>query len=132
MRHNFSTQFLPDDDLTLTFNSSTLDDSLVYSVSPENFTDLSALWNSSLLNNDTMTSEGAEEENRATFYIIVYTVFILLSILLTPARSIFFYKIFMNASRGLHNRMFQNVLAAPMRFFETNPSGKYTLFSYLA
>lgn len=58
-------------------------------------------------------------------YMIVYTIFIILSMILTPARSFMFYKIFMNASKGLHKKMFSNVLAAPMRFFDTNPSGKF-------
>lgn len=58
------------------------------------------------------------------FYIAVYTIFIVSSMILTPARSFMFYKIFMNASKGLHKKMFSNVLAAPMRFFDTNPSGK--------
>ena len=30
----------------------------------------------------------------------------------------------MNASRSLHNRMFAAILRAPMRFFDTNPSGR--------
>lgn len=58
------------------------------------------------------------------YYIVVYTILIVLSMILTPLRSILFYKIFMNASKGLHKKMFSNVLAAPMRFFDTNPSGK--------
>lgn len=35
-----------------------------------------------------------------------------------------FYKICMNASKTLHNRMFANVLKAPMSFFDSNPSGR--------
>lgn len=58
------------------------------------------------------------------FYIVIYTIFIVSSMILTPARSILFYRIFMNASKGLHKKMFSNVLAAPMRFFDTNPSGE--------
>lgn len=30
----------------------------------------------------------------------------------------------MNASRTLHKRMFAAILRAPMRFFDTNPSGR--------
>lgn len=63
------------------------------------------------------------------FYMVTYTVFIVASMILTPARSILFYKIFMNASKGLHKKMFSNVLAAPMKFFDTNPSGN--VLSYL-
>lgn len=58
-------------------------------------------------------------------YIYVYTALIVAAILLTTFRSFIFFKICMNASRGLHNTMFNNVLKATMRFFDTNPSGKY-------
>ncbi|KAG5881447.1 hypothetical protein JTB14_037665 [Gonioctena quinquepunctata] len=82
--------------------------------------------------NDTYPDYEDEKEEEKPFfpiepqeyYIIVYSVFMLASILLTPARSILFYKIFMTASKNLHNKMFTNVLAAPMRFFDTNPSGR--------
>lgn len=30
----------------------------------------------------------------------------------------------MHASKGLHNKMFARLLATPMRFFDTNPSGR--------
>lgn len=56
-------------------------------------------------------------------YIITYTIFIILCIILVASRSILFYKICMSACRGLHNKMFGNILKAPMRFFDTNPSG---------
>uniref|UniRef100_A0A0U9HZ93 Putative ABCC protein n=1 Tax=Chrysomela populi TaxID=154003 RepID=A0A0U9HZ93_CHRPP len=57
-------------------------------------------------------------------YIYIYTIFIAGSIILTTARSLLFYQVCMNASKGLHNKMFSNVLKAPMRFFNTNPSGR--------
>ena len=57
-------------------------------------------------------------------YIIIYSILILLSIILTTARSFLFFRICMNASKRLHNLMFSNVLQATMRFFDTNPSGR--------
>lgn len=57
-------------------------------------------------------------------YILVYTLFIIFSVILTTARSVLFYKICMNASKNLHNLMFNNILQATMRFFDTNPSGR--------
>ncbi|KAB0798127.1 hypothetical protein PPYR_09120 [Photinus pyralis] len=57
-------------------------------------------------------------------YIYIYTGLILLTIFLTILRSMLFFKICMNASKGLHNTMFGNVLKATMRFFDTNPSGR--------
>lgn len=58
------------------------------------------------------------------FYIYIYSVLIVLSILLTTLRSMIFVKICMTASRNLHNNMFKNILLATMRFFDTNPSGR--------
>lgn len=56
--------------------------------------------------------------------IYIYTFCIICSIVLTTARSLLFFKVCMNSSRGLHHRMFNNILQATMRFFDTNPSGK--------
>ncbi|CAH1101123.1 unnamed protein product [Psylliodes chrysocephalus] len=61
------------------------------------------------------------EEDR---YMIIYSIFILASIILTPIRSLNFTRIVMNSSRNLHHKMFRNVLEAPMKFFDTNPSGR--------
>lgn len=58
-------------------------------------------------------------------YIVVYTIFILGSILLTSAGTLLYYKVFINASINLHDKMFSNILKAPKRFFDTNPSGKF-------
>ncbi|CAG9859551.1 unnamed protein product [Phyllotreta striolata] len=40
------------------------------------------------------------------------------------SRSMLFYKLAMRSSQKLHDIMFKSVLAAPMRFFDTNPSGR--------
>ena len=45
------------------------------------------------------------------------------ALLINIFRSLLFYVVIVNASRVLHNRMFGSVLRAPMRFFDTNPSG---------
>lgn len=57
-------------------------------------------------------------------YILIYTVFILISIVLTSAAALLFYKICMKASINLHDKMFSHILQVPRRFFDTNPSGK--------
>lgn len=97
--------------------------------SPINSTD-------SLETNISVNSTESSEENISTIaakildtyrtkrYVIIYSAFILASICLTFARSMLFYKISMTASRGLHNKMFSSILKAPMRFFDTNPSGE--------
>ncbi|XP_050504204.1 ATP-binding cassette subfamily C member 4 [Diabrotica virgifera virgifera] len=58
------------------------------------------------------------------YYIYVYTGIILASVVFLTWRSFLYYQICMTASKVLHNKMFNNVLQAPMRFFDTNPSGR--------
>ena len=57
--------------------------------------------------------------------IYVYTAFILGSVFITLIRSMFFFKVCMTASKILHDTMFGCILAATMRFFDANPSGKH-------
>lgn len=56
--------------------------------------------------------------------IYIYTVLILLAIFFTVSRSIYFFVMAMRASRNIHSNMFHCLLKAPMRFFDTNPSGR--------
>ncbi|XP_050501656.1 ATP-binding cassette sub-family C member 4-like isoform X2 [Diabrotica virgifera virgifera] len=78
--------------------------------------------------NYSVVGENIPLEERFThdsnYYIIIYSVTICLAVFLTPIRSLNFYRIIMNASRNLHNSMFSKILEAPMRFFDTNPSGR--------
>ncbi|KAJ8945507.1 hypothetical protein NQ318_017951, partial [Aromia moschata] len=122
-KHNLTDSFLVDDDFTLSSGNASeieTDDSMLYTL--ENSTE-PMMFNDSFIFGD-MNMEPNEFIGSRDFYIIVYTVFIVASMILTPARSLLFYKIFMNASKGLHNKMFSNVLRAPMRFFDVNPSGR--------
>ncbi|XP_047107556.1 ATP-binding cassette sub-family C member 4-like [Schistocerca piceifrons] len=54
----------------------------------------------------------------------IYGGVVLACILLTISRSMLFYKLCMNASMRLHDRMFDSILRGAMRFFDTNPSGR--------
>lgn len=58
--------------------------------------------------------------------IYVYTFCILCCIVMVSLRNMLFMKISMNASRNIHNSMFENLLRATMRFFNTNPAGILT------
>ncbi|CAG9860398.1 unnamed protein product [Phyllotreta striolata] len=58
------------------------------------------------------------------YYMWIYTIFIFSSVIFLTLRSFLYYIICMKASKVLHNKMFTNVLRAPMRFFDTNPSGR--------
>ncbi|CAO1377283.1 unnamed protein product, partial [Diamesa hyperborea] len=54
----------------------------------------------------------------------IYGFLIVAVILVTLLRGYFFFGICMRASKNLHDRMFAAILAAPCRFFDTNPSGR--------
>lgn len=56
--------------------------------------------------------------------IYIYSGFIAGAILVTLLRSFTFFKVAMMASKKLHSKMFGALLQAPMRFFDTNPSGR--------
>ncbi|XP_062556045.1 ATP-binding cassette sub-family C member 4 isoform X2 [Armigeres subalbatus] len=56
--------------------------------------------------------------------LISYGIIIIGVVTFTIFRGYLFFNICMKASRTLHDRMFAKILAAPMRFFDTNPSGR--------
>lgn len=57
-------------------------------------------------------------------YIYIYTAIVVVSIILTTLRSILFLRIAMRSAENLHNSMFKSLIRAPMRFFDTHPSGR--------
>lgn len=71
-----------------------------------------------------INSSYADPSNGNFFYLYVYTALIGGCILLTIIRATAFFKICMRASKTLHDRMFHSILIAPMRFFDTNPTGR--------
>ncbi|KAK9869796.1 hypothetical protein WA026_003528 [Henosepilachna vigintioctopunctata] len=56
--------------------------------------------------------------------IYVYTSIICFLILIALSRSIAFFQYCLSSSTFLHNNMFVKIVKAPMRFFNTNPSGR--------
>lgn len=100
-----------------------LSDSLM--LDPENITDNT---NSTFENIEEIFQNVTQTKNSlfaTNTCIYIYTVCIIGSIVLTTLRSLVFFKVCMNSSIGLHNKMFNNILQATMRFFDTNPSGKW-------
>ena len=58
-------------------------------------------------------------ENIYIFSGIIVAVFIF-----GLVRALLFFKVAVDASQKLHNRMFAKILRAPISFFDTNPVGK--------
>ncbi|KAJ8954550.1 hypothetical protein NQ318_000784 [Aromia moschata] len=56
--------------------------------------------------------------------LIIYTAIVVTTIVVTFTRSIYFFRYCMTASRKLHNVMFDRIVYATMRFFNTNASGR--------
>ncbi|CAH1105147.1 unnamed protein product [Psylliodes chrysocephalus] len=57
---------------------------------------------------------------RAFYYCILVGILVIIVL----CRSLAFYKWCLDASTTLHNKMFVNIVYSPMRFFNTNPSGR--------
>lgn len=55
---------------------------------------------------------------------IVYGVLVILVLTLCGGRAVFFFIVTMRASRNIHSKIFHGLLQAPMRFFDTNPTGR--------
>lgn len=63
------------------------------------------------------------------FNIIIYSSIIGAVFLFGLARALLFFRICIDASQNLHNRMFDRILRSPVSFFDTNPVGMaYILF----
>ncbi|KAK9680179.1 ABC transporter transmembrane region [Popillia japonica] len=102
-----------------------------YNMTDENSTDIENFDDSNYTIEDQLWDQFKNEslytnipEHSQDFYIYLYTLFIIGSIVLTTLRSLLFFKVCMKASKNLHNTMFSNLLRATMRFFDVNPSGR--------
>lgn len=77
--------------------------------------------NETPLNGDTKI-EPVQFSRETCLYI--YAGLIISLFVIALARSMLFYKLAMMSSQKLHDSMFMNVIYSPMRFFDTNPSGR--------
>lgn len=77
--------------------------------------------NETPLNGDTKI-ESVQFSRETCLYI--YAGLIVSLFFIALARSMLFYKLAMWSSQELHDSMFMNIIYSPMRFFDTNPSGR--------
>ncbi|KAG5889084.1 hypothetical protein JTB14_004928 [Gonioctena quinquepunctata] len=56
--------------------------------------------------------------------LIYYSILVVLTVVIIFSRSVLFYRWCLTASTTLHNKMFDNIVYSPMRFFNINPSGR--------
>ncbi|XP_047107045.1 ATP-binding cassette sub-family C member 4-like [Schistocerca piceifrons] len=71
-------------------------------------------------NQDSLLSGLYETETLIYMYVAIIVGLLVIAF----TRSLTFYNICIKASRKLHDTMFTNLMRAPMRFFNTNPSGR--------
>lgn len=69
---------------------------------------------------------------RRNIGINIYTICVFTCILFNLLSGLLFVRLCMCASRSIHESMFTNLLQSTMQFFNTNPSGKFDTYSYLA
>jgi ABC-type multidrug transport system fused ATPase/permease subunit len=62
-------------------------------------------------------------------YLFVYTGVVAGIFFLTKARAISFFLFCMRISVQVHNKMFQSLVRAPIKFFDDNPSGNKLLIN---
>ncbi|XP_037925199.1 multidrug resistance-associated protein 4-like isoform X2 [Hermetia illucens] len=91
----------------------------------KNITKMVEVFNSTL----NMTLTEAEEETvgylvSTDFLIAVHGTIVVLIFLIGILRSIGFFTMAVRASQKMHDGMFSSLIRAPMRFFDTNPSGR--------
>ncbi|XP_057653036.1 ATP-binding cassette sub-family C member 4-like [Diorhabda carinulata] len=81
--------------------------------------DIDDLYDFVLLNDGTV-----ERLIKTTYAMYIYGALLILAVLFVISRTFLFAKACMLSSKNLHSMMFHKLLKAPMRFFDTNPSGR--------
>ncbi|XP_072396584.1 ATP-binding cassette sub-family C member 4-like isoform X2 [Diabrotica undecimpunctata] len=83
-------------------------------------------FNSTLDSNATVSypAEASNKTKSRLFFTFIYSGLLALTVILVTWRNIIFIQVYMKSAKALHNNMFKHILRAPMRFFDTNPSGR--------
>ncbi|XP_053594500.1 probable multidrug resistance-associated protein lethal(2)03659 [Microplitis demolitor] len=77
---------------------------------------------SNLLHPTNHTSSFSDQDRYVCIYI--FTGLIVLTVVMSFIRSFAFFEVCVRASKRLHDKMFRSICHAPMRFFNTNSSGR--------
>lgn len=86
---------------------------------------------SSIQNNTSFNTDPFESQREwwwpiftSDYTTLYYSVLYMLIIILTVSRSLAFYRWCLTAATKMHHAMFNNMVYSPMKFFNTNPSGR--------
>ncbi|XP_044000528.1 ATP-binding cassette sub-family C member 12 isoform X1 [Gambusia affinis] len=77
-------------------------------------------------NSGNVTSKPGDvsKNSRLQFYQMIYGLMILVTLVLAVIKCFFYTHVTLRAACKLHDRMFRKVLASPMSFFDTTPTGR--------
>ena len=68
-----------------------------------------------------------KKEQQRNIYPNVFAILVAIVVVLSVGRAAICFKVLLRGSRYLHDGMFHGVLYSPMRFFESNPIGRYDM-----
>ncbi|XP_051793100.1 ATP-binding cassette sub-family C member 12-like isoform X2 [Acanthochromis polyacanthus] len=74
---------------------------------------------------NTTSSQGDISQNPdLEFYQMIYGVVIIITVLLAISKCFFYTHVTLNAACKFHDKMFKKIVASPMSFFDTTPTGR--------
>uniref|UniRef100_A0A3B5AC39 ATP-binding cassette sub-family C member 5 n=1 Tax=Stegastes partitus TaxID=144197 RepID=A0A3B5AC39_9TELE len=74
--------------------------------------------------NETSNQGDISQNPDLEFYQLIYGVMIIVTVLLAVVKCFFYTAVTLNAACKFHNTMFKKIIASPMSFFDTTPTGR--------
>ncbi|XP_035537849.1 multidrug resistance-associated protein 9 [Morone saxatilis] len=74
--------------------------------------------------NGTSTQGNISENPDLSFYQLIYGVMVVVMVTLAVIKCFFYTRVTLNAACKFHNTMFKKIIASPMTFFDTTPTGR--------